>query len=80
MDTADAVRLVARARLNADAGPRAELEARYGEVMDTAELQRKYEVYAFAAPFVIVRRKADGVKGVLAFQSRPRFYFGFEPE
>jgi hypothetical protein len=80
MNGTDAVRLVARAKLNAEAGPRAELEARYEEVMDTAEMQERYEVYAFAAPFVVVRRKADGVNGLLAFQSRPRFYFGFTPE
>jgi hypothetical protein len=29
------------------------------------------------APFVVVRRKADGVKGSLMFQHMPRFYYGF---
>ena len=31
-------------------------------------------------PFVVVRRKADGVKGSLMFQNSPRFYFGFQSE
>ncbi len=29
------------------------------------------------APFVIVRRRADGVKGSLEFQHNPRFYFNW---
>jgi hypothetical protein len=31
------------------------------------------------APLVVVRRKADGVKGSLEFQHMPRYYFGFQP-
>lgn len=31
------------------------------------------------APLVVVRRKADGVKGSLEFQHNPRFYFNFQP-
>jgi hypothetical protein len=29
---------------------------------------------------VVVRRKADGAKGSLEFQSAPRYYFNFEPD
>jgi hypothetical protein len=29
---------------------------------------------------VVVRRKADGAKGSLEFQSAPRFFFNFEPD
>jgi hypothetical protein len=36
-------------------------------------------VIGFLAPFVVVRRKIDGVKGSLEFQHHPRFYFGFSP-
>jgi hypothetical protein len=32
------------------------------------------------APFVVVRRKADGRKGSLEFQHHPRFYFNFMPD
>jgi hypothetical protein len=55
------------------------LEAQHGQVWDTDELSRDYEVTGFAAPFVVARRKADGVRGTLTFQHYPRFYWGFEP-
>lgn len=48
-----------------------------GQTWDTEELQRDFEVIGFAAPFVCVRRKADGVKGWLEFTHNPRVYFGF---
>jgi hypothetical protein len=57
---------------------RARLEKEHGQVWDTAELQRDYDVVGFLAPFVAVTRKADGAVGTLQFQARPRFYFAFE--
>lgn len=65
--------------INAEPGSREALEAQYGPVWDTQELARDFEVLGFAAPLVIVRRRTDGMRGSLMFQSRPRFYFGFEP-
>jgi hypothetical protein len=62
----------------AEVGSREYLEARYGQVWDTAELTRDFEVIGFAAPLVVVRRKSDGKKGSLEFQPHPRFYFHFE--
>jgi len=56
---------------------RERLEERHGEVWDTQELSRDFEVLGFRAPFVIVRRKKNGVKGTLIFQHVPRFYFSF---
>tara|TARA_Y100000593_G_scaffold94048_1_gene191389 strand:+ start:1555 stop:1773 length:219 start_codon:yes stop_codon:yes gene_type:complete len=50
-----------------------------GRVWDTKELQEDFEVRQFAAPFVVVKRKSDGVIGSLEFQHQPRFYFDFEP-
>ncbi len=47
------------------------------EKMTTEQMQEKYEVIAFAAPLVIVRRKSDNVKGSLQFDHRPRFYYDF---
>ena len=44
---------------------------------NTNELQRDFVVHGFMAPFVIVTRKADGVKGTLEFTHNPRWYFGF---
>ena len=48
-----------------------------GRVWDTQELGKDFEVTGFMAPFVVVRRKSDGVKGSLMFQHSPRFYFDF---
>ena len=45
---------------------------------DTAQLQEDFEVLAFLAPFVVVRRKSDGAKGSLKFTHSPRWYFDFE--
>ena len=56
---------------------RTRLESVYGKVWDTRELSSEYEVVGFLAPFVEVKRKADGVQGTLEFQHRPRFYFNF---
>jgi hypothetical protein len=63
-----------------NAGPescRQELEARFGQVWDTEELGRDFEVVGFAAPLVVVIRRSDGVRGSLAFKHDPRFYFSW---
>jgi hypothetical protein len=43
-----------------------------------SELQQDFEVLGFMAPFVVVRRKSDGVRGSLTFQHTPRLYFDFQ--
>jgi hypothetical protein len=48
------------------------------QTWDTTQLQEDFEVLGFAAPYVVVVRKADGAKGVLQFAHRPRVYFDFE--
>jgi hypothetical protein len=60
---------------------RARLVTHYGSgnVWDTNELGKNFEVRGFAAPFCVVRRRVDGVDGTVGFQHRPRLYFGFEP-
>lgn len=63
--------------LNANPGSREYLETRHDQVWDTAEMQKEFHVNSFMAPFVVVTRKSDGVKGTLQFQHRPRFYYGF---
>lgn len=45
----------------------------------TEELRRDFEVIGFMAPYVHVRRKADGVEGSLEFIHEPRLYFNFVP-
>jgi len=54
-----------------------ELEARYDTVWSHDMLKQDFEVLGFAAPFVIVRRRADGQLGSLMFQHHPRFYFAW---
>jgi hypothetical protein len=49
------------------------------EKWDTDQLREEFEVIGFAAPFVVVRRLADGVKGSMEFTHNPRFYFNFVP-
>ena len=45
----------------------------------TAEMSAEFSVIGFAAPFVVVVRKSDGVKGSMEFTHSPRFYFNFTP-
>lgn len=79
-DEAEALRRQRLAEINADPGGREALEARYGQVWDTRQLAEDFQVIGFLAPFVVVRRKADGVKGSLEFQHHPRFFFSFVPD
>jgi len=51
--------------------------ARAESRMTTAEMTDAFTVHSFAAPFVIVTRKSDGVRGTLEFTHSPRFYFNF---
>lgn len=44
----------------------------------TTELQEQFHVEGFCAPFVVVTRKIDGVRGSLMFTHSPRLYFSFE--
>lgn len=66
--------------INEDPTERVALERRYGQVWNTQELSRDFEVIGFMTPFVVVQRKSDGAKGSLMFQHSPRFYFAFEKD
>jgi hypothetical protein len=79
-DPTESVRRHLVAEINAEAAAREKLEAAYGRVWDTMELQRDFVVHGFFAPFVVATRKADGVKGSLMFQHDPRFYFGWKAD
>jgi len=65
-------------QINSEPGEREAMEAKHGQVWDTSELQRDYSVERFAAPFIVVRRKEDGVRGSLMFQHHPRYYYNFK--
>ena len=66
--------------INAQPGSREALKEQHGQVWNTDELSQDFEVVGFMAPFVVVHRKSDGVKGRLEFQHRPRIYFNFKPD
>jgi hypothetical protein len=55
----------------------AETEASKGQTWTTDQLAQDFEVIGFSAPFVVVTRKSDGVKGSLEFTHSPRVYFNF---
>ena len=76
-DPTEDIRRQMVAEINGAPGSREALEAEYGEVWDTEELRRDYEVIGFMAPLIAVRRRSDGVRGSLMFQHNPRFYFSF---
>jgi hypothetical protein len=79
-DPTEFIRRELVAEINAQPGDRETLEAIYGDVWDTEELARDFEVIGFAAPFVVAVRKSDGVKGSLEFQHQPRFYYAFRAD
>lgn len=51
-----------------------------GPTWNTEELRRDFDVLGFQAPFVVVRRKSDGVKGSLQFDHSPRRYYAWQPD
>jgi len=79
-DPTELIRREQVAEINSEPGSRESLEIQYGQVWDTQELQQDFTALGFMAPYIIVRRKSDGVKGSLQFQHDPRFYFGFKSE
>jgi hypothetical protein len=43
-------------------------------------MERDFEAIGFMAPFIVVRRRSDGVKGSLEFTHSPRVYFNWRPD
>jgi hypothetical protein len=76
-DTTEDFRRVLVNEINSDPSGRSALEKEHGQVWDTTELSRDYEVKGFMAPYVVVKRKSDGAVGSLLFQHSPRYYFSF---
>ena len=77
MDETEPIRRSMVAKINSQQADRASLEEQHGRIWDTQELSLDFEVVGFLAPFVVVRRKTDDVKGTLVFQHHPRYYWGF---
>ena len=59
---------------------RAQMEAQYGQVWTTVEMQKEFEAKGFMAPFIVVRRKSTGQMGSLMFGGSPRFYFSWQED
>ena len=79
-DPTESIRRQEVVTINAEPGSREALEARHGQVWDTGELRRDFDVTGFLAPYVVVCRKADNVVGSLQFQHDPRLYYGFQAD
>lgn len=79
MDSMDELRKLLAERVNSVEYTREDIR-RYGEVWDSEELRRDFEVLGFAAPYVVVRRRSDGVVGTLMFRHSPRLYFAWVPD
>jgi hypothetical protein len=79
-DETESIRRQEVAEINRDPSERELLEARHGQVWDSNELKRDFEVKGFMAPYIVVRRKSDGVLGSLKFQHNPRLYFDFKAD
>jgi hypothetical protein len=58
--------------------PQADL-AEADQTWTTEQLRAEFDVLGFQAPFVVVIRKSDRVKGSLEFVAHPRMYFGWSP-
>jgi hypothetical protein len=79
-DPTEMTRRMMTTAINNVEGSREYLESKHGQIWNTSELQEEFTVLGFAAPFCIVRRKCDGVRGFVLLQHDPRYYFGFSPE
>src|SRR6185437_7195590 len=64
-DTTETIRRELVKEINAKPDSREALVAHHGRVWDTVQLREEFEVIGFAAPLVVVRRKADGQKGTM---------------
>ena len=79
-DPTEAIRRQEVIEINIDPGSREALEEKHGQVWDTDQLRRDFEAVGFLSPYIVVRRRSDGVKGSLQFQHDPRFYFNFKAD
>ena len=78
-DETETIRRLQLVEINAKPGSREALEAEHGQVWDTQQLGQDFNVEGFMAPYVIVRRRADGQRGSLMFQHHPSFFSASSP-
>ena len=46
---------------------------------NTQDVVTMFDIQSFMAPYVVVVRRSDKVKGTLQFTHMPRWYFDFQP-
>lgn len=63
--------------INENPKTREDLERHHGQVWNTIELEKDFETLTFDAPFVFVRRRSDGVPGILLYQEKGALSFDF---
>lgn len=59
---------------------RQDLTEKYGAVWNDKELLSEFAASIFDGPLLRVIRKADGMRGTVAYIDKPRLYFAFAPE
>lgn len=79
-DETESIRRQRLAEINAEPGSREALEAQHGQVWSTDQVREEFEILGFMAPYIVVRRRSDGVKESLEFQHNPRLYFNWQPD
>ena len=80
MDVTEMIRRRRLVELNGQTVDRATLAQRHGQVWDPQELGRDFVAIGYLAPYVVVRRKTDGLRGSLEFQPDPRFYSNWKED
>lgn len=73
-------KLRARYAGQSEAQVRADLQDKYTETWNDAELLQHFEVHSFDGPTVRVIRKCDGQRGSVGYIDVPRVYFAFIAE
>jgi hypothetical protein len=76
----DAQRIRRNIEINSAPKTKHELEKIYGRVWTTEEMVLDFAVEGYMAPFVVARRRSDGARGSLEFQSSPRYYFAWQED
>ena len=79
-DQTESLRRQRLVELNEGDTNRAKLQEQYGKVWSTDEMTGEFDALGFMAPYIVVRRKSDGVRGSLELRHSPRFYFNFQAE
>ena len=79
-DPTESIRREMVAEINSAESDREQLELQHGQVWDTDEMQADFTVVGFMAPYIVAKRKSDGVKGSLVFQHDPRLYYNFKED